>query len=65
MKLRKSKNSKISKISKNNPNPIIIRDKKQKVEKPIMTQYRMQTRQQTKMQEELNQINEESELESE
>ena len=30
-----------------------------------MTQNRMQTRQQTKMQEELNQINEESELESE
>ena len=49
----------------NNPNPIIIRDEKQKVEKPIMTQNRMQTRQQTKMQEELNQINEESELESE
>ena len=49
----------------NNPNPIIIRDEKQKVQKPIMTQNRMQTRQQTKMQEELNHIDEESEPETE
>ena len=49
----------------NNPNPIIIRDEKQKIEKPIMTQTRMQTRQQTKMQEKLNPIDEESEPESE
>ena len=49
----------------NNPNPIIFRDEKQKVEKPIMTQNQMQTRQQTKMQEELNHIDEESEPESE
>ena len=49
----------------NNPNPIIIQNKKQKVKKPIMTQTRMQTRQQTKMQEELNHIDEESEPESE
>ena len=49
----------------NNPNPIIIRDEKQKVEKPILTLNWMQTRQQTKMQEELKHIDEESEPESE
>ena len=45
----------------NNPNPIIIQDEKQKFEKPIMKQNRMQMLQQTNMQEELNHIDKESE----
>ena len=60
-------NDDIEKIEeiKNNPNPIIIQREKQKIEKLIMTQNRTQTHQQTRIQEELNNIDEESEPESE
>ena len=60
-------NDEIEKIenTENNPNLIIIRGENQKIKKPIMTQNRMQTRQQTKLQEELYNIDEESEPESE
>ena len=49
----------------NNPNPVTIGSENQKIEKSIMMHNRTQTRQQTRIQEELNNIDKESEPESE
>ena len=60
-------NDKIEKMEniENNPNPVTIGNENQKIEKSIMMHNRTQTRQQTRIQEELNNIDEESEPESE